>query len=150
MGEKNLDSLFNLFSFGALVEIGDHTEASAVVLDESDGGSPSSESFNGRILRFEFEILQQLLHWLIGQSLGIEEPNIKQIELGDFESVRLERPTWESEAETAEILNNRGGGSRTHRESMLGSKTKGEDSAVRTNVRLRVIYKRAVYDGFVK
>lgn len=49
---KNLDSLLNLFSFGAFVEIRNHSEPSAAVFDdEADGGSPSPESFDGGILR---------------------------------------------------------------------------------------------------
>lgn len=58
-GKKNLDSLLNLLGFDALVEIGDHAEAAAVVLDESDGGSPSAEGFDGGIFVLELEILEE-------------------------------------------------------------------------------------------
>lgn len=59
MKEKNLDPLLNLLGLDALVEIGDHAEAAAVVFDESDGGSPSAEGFDGGIFVLELEILEE-------------------------------------------------------------------------------------------
>lgn len=57
--ERNLDSVFNLFSFGAFFKIGNHTEAPTAVFNESDGGSPSPKSFDGRIFGLKVEILEQ-------------------------------------------------------------------------------------------
>lgn len=60
---RNADLEFNalFFGVGALGEIGDHTEATARVFDDGDGGSPSAKGVLRRVFGLNVKVLSEIL-----------------------------------------------------------------------------------------